>query len=147
DFRTVVHNVVALNPAQMQGLVGKARRIRVTLADDHPIVLSGLRSLIQAQPDLEFVGDASDGLLALEMIKEQKPDIAVVDICMPNLSGLNVARRVSDVLPSVRLIALTQHEDQSDVRQAFDAGMRGYVLKRSAAASIDHAIRQVFDAG
>jgi DNA-binding NarL/FixJ family response regulator len=124
-----------------------SRRIRVTLADDHPIVLSGLRSLIQAQSDLELVGEASDGLLALELIKEQKPDVAVVDISMPDLNGLSVARRIAQVLPSVQIIALTLHEDRAYVKQAFDAGVRGYVLKRSAADNLVHAIRSVFDAG
>jgi DNA-binding NarL/FixJ family response regulator len=124
-----------------------SRKIRVTLADDHPIILSGLRSLIQAQPDLELVGEATDGLLALEMIKEQKPDVAVVDISMPDLNGLKVAQRVSQFLPSIRLIALTQHEDRAYVKQALDAGIRGYVLKRSAAENLVHAIRAVFDAG
>jgi DNA-binding NarL/FixJ family response regulator len=124
-----------------------SRKIRVTLADDHPIILSGLRSLIQAQVDLELVGEATDGLLALEMIKQQKPDVAVVDISMPDLNGLKVAQRVSQFLPSVRLIALTQHEDRAYVKQALDAGIRGYVLKRSAAENLVHAIRAVFDAG
>jgi DNA-binding NarL/FixJ family response regulator len=124
-----------------------SRKIRVTLADDHPIILSGLRSLIQAQPDLELVGEATDGLLALELIKEQKPDVAVVDISMPDLNGLKVAQRVSQFLPSIRLIALTQHEDRAYVKQALDAGIRGYVLKRSAAENLVHAIRAVFDAG
>src|SRR5215470_15474383 len=118
-------------------------KIRVTLADDHPIVLNGLRSLIQAQPDLELVGEASDGLLALEVIKEQKPDVAVVDISMPDLNGLSVARRITQVLPSVQIIALTLHEDRAYVKQAIDAGIRGYVLKRSAADNLVHAIRSV----
>jgi DNA-binding NarL/FixJ family response regulator len=122
-------------------------KVRVTLADDHPIVLSGLRGLIQGEPDFELVGEASDGLLALEMIKEQKPDIAVVDISMPELNGLSVAKRILQVAPSVQMIALTQHEDRAYVKQAFDAGFRGYVLKRSAADNLVHAIRAVFDAG
>ena len=70
--------------------------------------LSGLRNLVQAQPDLDLVGEAGDGLLALELIKEQKPDVAVVDISMPDLNGLSVARRISQVLPSVLIIALTK---------------------------------------
>ena len=123
------------------------RKIRVTLADDHPVVLSGLRVLIQAQPDLELVGEASNGLLALEAIKEHKPDIAVIDISMPDLNGVSLARRVSQVLPDVRLLALTQHEDRAHVKQALDAGIRGYVLKQSAAENLVHAIRAVFDAG
>jgi CheY-like chemotaxis protein len=146
-FRTVVHDGAIPDAALEKAACGAHRRIRVTLADDHPIVLNGLRNLIQAQPDLELVGEASDGLLALELIKQQKPDVAILDISMPTLSGLNVARRVSHVVPSVRFIALTHHEGKDDVKEAFEVGMRGYVLKRSAAESIDRAIRQVFDAG
>jgi DNA-binding NarL/FixJ family response regulator len=122
-------------------------KVRVALADDHPIVLSGLRGIIQGEPDFELVGEAADGLLALEMIREQKPDIAVVDISMPELNGLSVAKRILQVAPSVQMIALTQHEDRAYVKQAFDAGFRGYVLKRSAADNLVHAIRAVFDAG
>jgi DNA-binding NarL/FixJ family response regulator len=122
-------------------------KVRVALADDHPIILSGLRGLIQGEPDLELVGEASDGLLALELIREKMPDIAVVDISMPELNGLSVAKRILQVAPSVQLIALTQHEDRAYVKQAFDAGFRGYVLKRSAADNLVHAIHAVYDAG
>jgi DNA-binding NarL/FixJ family response regulator len=94
---------------------------------------------------LELVGDAGDGVSALRIIKEQQPDIAVLDISMPYLSGLGVARLLSPVLTSVRFLALTQNEDPDCVREAFQAGLRGYLLKGSATAKLNEAIHKVFN--
>lgn len=118
-------------------------RYRIVLADDHPIVLNGLRNLIAAERDLELVGEASSGLAALKMIREQRPDVAVVDISMPELNGILVGRRLASEMPSVRLLVLTLHENRAYLKQALDAGIRGYVLKRSAAANLIQAIRAV----
>jgi DNA-binding NarL/FixJ family response regulator len=123
----------------------RRRNIRIVLADDNPFVLGGLRGLIQDQPDLELVGNAGDGVEALRIIKEQQPDIAVLDISMPYLSGLGVARLLSPVLTSVRFLALTQNEDPDCVREAFQAGLRGYLLKGSATAKLNEAIHKVFN--
>jgi DNA-binding NarL/FixJ family response regulator len=119
------------------------RKTRVTLADDHPIVLAGLRNLIEAEADLDFVGEATSGQAALKLIREKLPDVAVVDISMPELNGILLARRLAEVCPSVRVLVLTLHEDQSYVKQALEAGVRGYVLKRSAAENLVQAIRAV----
>jgi DNA-binding NarL/FixJ family response regulator len=91
-------------------------RIRVTLSDDHPIVLTGLRRLVEAESDLEIAGAASDGAAALKLIREQKPDVAVLDISMPELNGIVVARRLTE-----ELMILTLHEDRSYIKQALDA--------------------------
>jgi DNA-binding NarL/FixJ family response regulator len=149
DFATVVHEDRLAHPTPVPTTeIGEINHnIRVIVADDHPLVLSGLRDLIQAQADLELVGEASDGFRAVEVITEQKPDVAIVDISMPKFDGLYVARSASLVHPSVRFIALTQFEDRESVVRAFDAGMSGYVLKRSAAKSLVHAITSVFNAG
>jgi DNA-binding NarL/FixJ family response regulator len=149
DFVTVVHEDRLASPRAIPTKeIGEvSHNIRVIVADDHPLVLSGLRDLIHAQADLELVGEASDGFRAVEVITEQKPDVAVVDISMPKFDGLYVARSASLVHPSVRFIALTQFEDRDNVVRAFDAGMSGYVLKRSAAKSLVHAITSVFNAG
>ena len=120
---------------------------RLVLADDHPIVLSGLRSLIQAETDFDLVGEASSGLAALKAIREKGPDIAVVDISMPELNGIVLCRRLTQEMPSVRVIVLTLHEDRAYVKQALDAGVRGYVLKRSAAENLVKAIRAVIIGG
>jgi DNA-binding NarL/FixJ family response regulator len=122
-------------------------RARIVLADDHPIVLDGLRALIKAQDDLELVGEATNGLAALRIIKEQKPDLAVIDISMPELNGIALGRRLADDLPAVKLLVLTLHEDRAYLKQALDAGIRGYVLKRTAAENLAAAIRAVLSGG
>jgi DNA-binding NarL/FixJ family response regulator len=122
-------------------------RSRIVLADDHPIVLAGLRNLIEPETDLEIVGEASNGLAALKVIRERQPDIAVIDLSMPELNGILLSRRLAVEMPSVRVLALTLHEDRAFLKQAIDAGVRGYVLKRSAAESLVHAIRAVLACG
>lgn len=119
----------------------------VILADDHPIVLAGLRSLIQTADDLELIGEATTGLAALRLINERRPDVAVVDISMPELNGINLSRRVATECPSVRVLLLTLHEDRAYLNQALQIGIRGYVLKRSAAENLLHAIRAVLIGG
>jgi len=123
------------------------RRSRIVLADDHPILLAGLRNLIQPEADLEIVGEALNGLAALKVIRERQPDIAVVDLSMPELNGISLSRRLALEMPSVRVLVLTLHEDRAFLKQAIDAGVRGYVLKRSAAESLVHAIRAVLACG
>ena len=122
-------------------------KARIVLADDHPIVLDGLRALIKAQDDLELVGEATSGLAALRIIKEQRPDLAVIDISMPELNGIALGRRLADDLPAVKLLVLTLHEDRAYLKQALDAGIRGYVLKRTAAENLAAAIRAVLSGG
>lgn len=123
------------------------RKSRIVLADDHPIVLNGLRNLIQAEHDFELVGEASNGSAALKVIREQQPDVAVIDISMPELNGIVVARRLADEMPSVKLLVLTLHEERAYLKQALDAGIRGYVLKRSAAENLVQGIRAVMIGG
>jgi DNA-binding NarL/FixJ family response regulator len=120
---------------------------RIVLADDHPIVRNGLRSLIESEPDLDLVGEASTGLEALKVIRDKRPDVAVVDISMPELNGIVLSRRVADEVPSVRILVLTLHEDRAYLRQALEAGVRGFVLKRGAAESLVAAIRVVVGGG
>lgn len=120
---------------------------RVLLADDHPIVLTGLRNLIAEADDLALVGEATNGLLALQLIRDLAPDVAVVDISMPELNGIMLARRLAEECPEVRVMALTLHEDRAYVHQTLQAGVRGYVLKRSAAENLLPAIRTVLDGG
>jgi DNA-binding NarL/FixJ family response regulator len=122
-------------------------RSRVTLADDHPVVLAGLRNLIRGEVDLELVGEAASGLAALKMIREMQPDVAVVDVSMPELNGIALSRRLAAECPFVRVLLLTLHEDRAYLKQALDAGVRGYVLKRSAAENLVHAIRAVLVGG
>lgn len=125
-------------------MIGKTR---IVLSDDHPIVLAGLRNLIEAESDLEVVGQATNGMGALKLIREEQPNIAIVDISMPQLNGILLTRRVAEEVPSVRVLLLTLHEDRAFLKQALDAGARGYVLKRSAAENLVQAIRAVVVGG
>jgi len=122
-------------------------KTRITLSDDHPIMLAGLRNLIEAEPDFELVGEATNGAAALKLIREQKPDVAILDISMPEMNGIMVARKLAEELPQVKLMVLTLHEDRAYLRQALDVGVRGYVLKRSAAENLVQAIRAVVVGG
>jgi DNA-binding NarL/FixJ family response regulator len=118
-------------------------RTRIVLADDHPIVLTGLRNLIESEPDFAVVGEASSGPEAFRVIRETRPDIAIVDISMPGISGIVLTRRLSEQAIDTKILVLTLHEDRAYLRQALDAGVRGYVVKRSAAANLVSAIRSV----
>jgi DNA-binding NarL/FixJ family response regulator len=120
-----------------------SEKTRVALADDHPIFLAGLRNLIEAEADIELVGYAESGHSALKIIRDKLPDIAIVDISMPEINGIALARRVAEECPGVRIIILTLYEDRSFLRQALTAGVRGYVLKRSAGENLVQAIRAV----
>jgi DNA-binding NarL/FixJ family response regulator len=120
---------------------------RIVLADDHPIVLNGLRNLVMAEPDFELVGEASSGTEALRVIRESRPDVAVIDISIPEPNGISVSRRIVNELAFVKVLILTLYEDRSYLRLAIDAGVCGYLLKRSAAENLVRAIRAVVTGG
>ena len=122
-------------------------KTRIVLADDHPIVLDGLRNLVRAESDFELVGEAANGLAALKVIRDCKPDVAVLDISMPELNGIVLSRRLAGELPGLRILVLTLHEDRAYLNQAMEAGVRGYVLKRSAVENLVQAIRAVMTGG
>ncbi len=122
-------------------------KTRIVLADDHPIVLDGLRNLIRAEDDFELVGEAASGLAALKVIRDKRPDVAVLDISMPELNGIVLSRRLTAEIPQVRVLTLTLHEDRAYLNQALEAGVRGYVLKRSAVENLVQAIRAVMVGG
>ena len=122
-------------------------RIRVILADDHPVVLAGIRALLNADPEVELVGEATDGGEALPMIRAVAPDVAVVDVSMPGLNGLELTERVTGECPGTRVLVLTVHEDAAYVQPLMRAGARGYLLKRSAADDLLRAVRAVASGG
>jgi len=122
-------------------------KTRIVLADDHPIVLDGLRNLIRAEADFELVGEAASGLAALKVIRETRPHVAVLDISMPELNGIVLSRRLAAEMPDVSLLMLTLHEDRAYLNQALEAGVRGYVLKRSAVENLVQGIRAVLVGG
>ena len=123
------------------------KTIRLLLADDHPIVLEGIRALIAVAPDIEVAGEAANGLEALAMALDIRPDIAVLDMSMPGLNGIAVARRLRAAGSGCKIIALTVHEESAYLRQLLEIGMGGYVLKRSAADDLVRAIRIVHGGG
>ena len=122
-------------------------KTRVVLADDHQIVLAGLRMLLEGQPDFELVGQATSGAEALRVIKDTMPDIAILDISLPQLSGIVITRQLQDECPDVKVILLTSHEDRGYLTQALDGGARGYVLKKSASECLIDAVRGVHVGG
>jgi DNA-binding NarL/FixJ family response regulator len=122
-------------------------KTRIVLADDHPIFLEGLRKLIEMEDDFEVVGEATTGTSALRQIGHTKPDVAILDVSMPELNGIALSRRLAADHPGVRILMLTLHEDRAYLKQALQVGARGYVLKRSASATLVHAIRAVMVGG
>ena len=124
-----------------------SRSIRVFLADDHPVVLAGVKALVTAAEDLEVVGEAADGRTALRLATELKPDIAILDISMPGLNGVEIAEQLRVTCPQCKILALTVHEDRGYLRQLLDLGIAGYLLKRSAAEELVRAIRAVAAGG
>lgn len=122
-------------------------KTRIILADDHPFILGGLREILGAQPDLEVVGEATTGIAALKIIGECQPDVAILDISMPDVNGITIARRLREGDVRVQVILLTLHEDRAYLRQALDSGVRAFVLKRSAGEYLLHAIRTILNGG
>jgi DNA-binding NarL/FixJ family response regulator len=117
--------------------------VRIVIADDHPVFLQGLRQIIELEPGLEVVGEASDGNSALEAIRVFKPGIVILDIEMPRLDGLAVARRLREQKVPIEVILLTVHREESLLSYALELGVKGYVLKDSAVTDIVSCINAV----
>jgi DNA-binding NarL/FixJ family response regulator len=117
--------------------------ISVFVADDHAIVRDGLVALLRAQPGLAIVGTASNGSEAVAKVLETRPRIVILDISMPGLSGIEVARQIAAALPETRIVMLSMHSAAQYVFQALEAGAHGYLLKESASAEIADAVRAV----
>ena len=117
--------------------------IRVLIADDHGIVRSGLRMLIDRQPDMEVVAEAEDGVAALESTQEHRPNVAVLDVSMPRMTGLQAAREIRAHSPDTRVLLLSMHDDERYFFEGLEAGAAGYVLKRAADTDLIEALRTV----
>jgi len=117
--------------------------IRVALADDHPIVLTGIKALIEAEEGIEVVSASTSGQEAMLAITTTAPDVAVIDLSMPDRDGIEVIRLIRADQQAVKFLVLTVHEDQGYVHMALRAGVNGYLLKRSAAENLVRAIRSV----
>jgi DNA-binding NarL/FixJ family response regulator len=121
--------------------------LRILMADDHPIVLAGLKALVQGDPAMTIVGEARDGRTALRLASSLRPDVIVMDISMPEMSGAEVARALLAERPGCRILMLTVHEDRATLRQLLDLGVAGYLVKRSAADELLRAIHAVATGG
>jgi DNA-binding NarL/FixJ family response regulator len=117
--------------------------LRLLIADDHGIVRGGLRVLLDRQADMEVVAEAADGAEALAAALEHRPDVAVLDVTMPRLTGLDVARRLAEEAPRVRVLVLSMHDDEHLVGEALQAGALGYVVKHQAGTELVEAVRAV----
>src|SRR5215218_9592035 len=124
-----------------------AAKLRVLLADDHNVVRAGLRSLIDAQDDMEAVGEAADGEAICRLAADLAPDVIVMDVSMPILGGARATERIKRDRPETKVLALTVHEDRGYLQQLLQAGASGYLLKRAAAEDLIHAIRAVARGG
>src|SRR4051794_549052 len=119
----------------------EGRKIRLVIADDHTLVLEGLKRILE--PDFELVGMAENGRELLRKTEELRPDVALVDISMPMLNGIDATRQMLKTHPQVKVIFVTMHADADYVAEAFRAGASGYLLKRSAATELVTAIQEV----
>jgi DNA-binding NarL/FixJ family response regulator len=120
-----------------------ADRIRIVIADDHPVVRKGLRMTIEEDAELEVIGEAGDGAAAVELIRKLLPQVAVLDIDMPKLDGFGVVREISRLGLATQIVFLTLHTDEDLFRAALDLGAKGYILKDSAMQEIVAAVRAV----
>ena len=121
------------------------KQIRILLADDHNVMRRGLRLLLESQTEFTVVAEAADGLKAVEQARLSKPDVVVLDIAMPHLSGTDAAQRITEELPSAAIVILSMHSDEGYVLRALKAGAKGYLLKDSAEGDLIEAIKAVSD--
>jgi DNA-binding NarL/FixJ family response regulator len=125
----------------------QSQQKRVFLVDDHPVVLAGVKAMVEAQRDLKVVGLAGEAESAMRGIEETDPHIAVVDVSLPGTNGVLLIERLRQRFPALAALALTVHEESAYVHQLLQAGARGFILKRSAAEELIHAIRSVLAGG
>lgn len=121
--------------------------IRVLVVDDHAILRDGIRSILESQDDIIVIGEASDGVEALEYVKKLLPDIVLMDISMPKINGLEATRLIKERFPNIKVLILTQHDNREYITPALQAGAAGYVLKRSGRREMLNALRQVYEQG
>jgi DNA-binding NarL/FixJ family response regulator len=118
-------------------------KVRVVVADDHEMMREGLTSLISAEADMEVIGEAANGRIAVEISLALKPDVIIMDVSMPEVNGLKATEQLRELCPDIRVLTLTRHTDASYLQQLLRAGAAGYVLKKSASANLVRAIRAV----
>ena len=117
--------------------------IRILLADDHTVVRDGLRALLERQPDMAVVAEATDGRESVRLAEEHAPDVVIMDIAMPNMNGIEATRRILAANPRAAVVILSMHQDESYVLRSLKAGAKGYLLKDSLRSDVLEAIRAV----
>jgi DNA-binding NarL/FixJ family response regulator len=122
-------------------------KVRVLIAEDHETVREGLKLILGGQSDIEVVGEAGDGVTAVERAQELLPDVVLMDISMPRLNGLKATKKLKESCPNVKVIAITRHKDDGYLQQILSVGASGYVLKQSSSPELLHAIRSVAAGG
>jgi len=122
-----------------------AKKITIVLVDDHRIVREGLHALLEAEADFDVIGEAGDGLSALELVRKLNPNVLVLDLMMPGLNGLEVARQLSKQTPLTKIIILSMYDDEGFVLEALSNGVSAYVLKDAGSPDLVQAIREVKD--
>jgi two-component system, NarL family, response regulator NreC len=120
-----------------------SNRITIVLAEDHHVVRQGLRVLLEAEPDFAVVGEAADSATAVDMVQRLRPDVLVLDVTMPGVSGFDALRRITKLPASPRVVILTMHSGEPYVVEALKGGASGYVLKEATASDLVHAVREV----
>jgi DNA-binding NarL/FixJ family response regulator len=122
---------------------GPGQRVRVILADDHPIVRAGIRAELEKMPNIEFVGEAEDGREALQLVQAQHPDVVFMDISMRGLNGIEATARITKEFPKVRVVILSMHQSEEYFWQALKVGAVGYLLKKAATSELAAALNRV----
>ncbi len=117
--------------------------VSILLADDHPLVRTGLRSILEIEPDFKVMGEAADGLEAKTLVERLKPDVLILDVMMPRLNGLEAVRQIRQLFPTMKIILLSMHANESYVLEALRNGANGYVLKQSDVTEMTQAVRSV----
>lgn len=116
---------------------------KIVVADDHTLIRAGLKTLIQSDPSLHIVGEASGGQEAISLVEELQPDVLVLDLSMPDIDGVSVTRLVHTKYPQIRILILTVHEDEALLREAIKSGASGYILKHAAEKELNEAINRI----
>jgi two-component system response regulator NreC len=121
--------------------------LRIFLADDHTVMREGLKSLVNAQADMDVIGEADNGRAALQKVRELQPDVVIMDVSMPELNGIKVTEHLKRTCQKTKVLVLTAHDESGYLRQLFQVGASGYVLKKAAAEELINAIRVVAAGG
>jgi DNA-binding NarL/FixJ family response regulator len=122
-------------------------KLRILLADDHETVREGIKLIVDAQDDMEVIGEAGDGREAIRLSQELLPDVLVMDVSMPELNGLKAAAKLKRIAPDIKILTLTRHTDEAYLQELLQAGVSGYVLKQSVSAELIRAIRAIAAGG